>query len=196
MPNQSFAQGEPEKSKRHSRVTFVSVVGGALVAVILGAIAIISSCDCKECKTSGEKPQHVVESSGLVGIWQQMMTNEVVDEETGLVLTAQVARPRYKVIMADGTYYIMDAVTDADGVVHSNIVHYGTYDIVGDTLQVEHIECCSFEPRLNGHDSYVRYTLPDVNTFSLYFKFGIEEEIPGSTEWTPEIWKRVQLFEQ
>ncbi|MBQ7159611.1 MAG: response regulator [Treponema sp.] len=35
MPNQLFAQTESEKSKRHHRVTVVSVVGGALVAVIL-----------------------------------------------------------------------------------------------------------------------------------------------------------------
>ena len=166
-----------------------------LFAAAFGAMAYFVSCNC-ETSAPTEAPTHLIESTGLVGIWQQMLTNDVIDEETGLTFTAQVARPRYKVIMADGTYYIMDAVTDAGGVVHSNIVHYGTYDIVGDTLQIEHIECCSFEPRLNGHDSYVRYNLPDVNTFSLYFKFGIEEEIPGSTEWTPEIWKRVQLFEQ
>ncbi len=162
-------------------------------AFTLGAMILQTSCSEPVPQPSPEQ-KHLVESTTIVGLWQQMKTNEVVDEETGADIVQQIPRARYKCIMADGTYFLLDAEPSEDGSEHSTIIHYGRYSIVGDSLEIEHIEVCPTVPSLNGHDSHVRYSLPDNNTMTLYYKFALEEGIPGSTEWTPEFWKRVTMM--
>lgn len=142
--------------------------------------------------TIEKKP--LVESTSIVGLWQQMKTTEIIDEETGMEIEQQMPRPRYKCIMSDGTYFLLNVELGEDGSGHSTIIHYGRYTTVGDSLEIEHVDVCPTVPGLSGHDSHVRYTLPDNNTMTLYYKFALEEGIPGSTEWTPEVWKRVKMI--
>ena len=124
-----------------------------------------------------------------------MQIDETIDDETGITFTSQVPRSRYKCIMADGSYYLLNVGTGDNGEVRTKILHYGTYTIEGDTLQIEHIETCSDVPALNGHDSYVRYNMPDSNTITLYYKFGVATGLPGSNEWNQEVWKRVTMID-
>jgi len=165
-----------------------------LLGVAVMATAFTTSC-CNQPQPVPAPQKSLVESTSIVGLWQQMKTNEVIDEETGMEIVQQKPRPRYKCIMADGTYYLLDVELGEDGSGRSTIIHYGTYSIEGDSLEIEHIEVCPTVPNLNGHDSHVRFNLLDANTMSLYYKFALEEGIPGSTEWTPEIWKRVTMIQ-
>lgn len=161
--------------------------------ITLGTLSICASC--KEEKKPAVAPANLVESSSIVGIWQRMQPSEYVDEETGLTISTLTPRSRYKCIMSDGTYFLLDAKNDRNGELKTNIIHYGSYTLKGDTLEIEHIENCPTQPVLNGHDSFVRYELSDVNTLSLYYRFGVSDGSAGSSVWTPEIWKRVRLVQ-
>jgi len=167
----------------------------SLFSLSLLAAFMTSSCCGGEEPAAPTEQKHLVESTSIVGLWQQMKVTEIIDEATGEEIEQQTPRPRYKCIMADGTYYLLNVELGEDGSGRSTIIHYGSYSIVGDSLEIEHIEVCPSVPNLNGHDSHVRYSLPDNNTMSLYYKFALEEGIPGSTEWNPEIWKRVQMIQ-
>jgi len=141
-----------------------------------------------------ENAQNLVESSSIVGLWQQMRSVEVTDESLDATAVLLTPRPRYKCIMADGSYYLLDVKVDADGVPSNTILHYGTYELQGDSIMLEHIVNCSTDPNLAGVTSTVRYSLTDVNTLSIYYNFGLEGgSEDGANEWMPETWKRVGM---
>lgn len=166
----------------------------SLCVLIMTMVAMTTAC-YQRPEPEVVEYKHMAESITIVGLWQQMKTTEIVDEETGQEIVQQIPRPRYKCIMADGTYYLLDVTLGEDGSGKTTIIHYGNYSLQGDSLQIEHIELCPSVPGLSGHDSHVRYSLPDASTMSLYYKFALEEGIPGSSEWTPEIWKRVSMVQ-
>lgn len=155
----------------------------------------MTSCQPQQTETKqAAETQFLAESNSLVGLWQRMQSTEITDEETGETLTLLTPKPRFKCIMPDGTYYLLNCKVDANGNVTSAIDHYGTYELIGDTLQLEHINVCSSQPRLSGVTSHVRYSLPDVNTLTMYYNFGLEGGLEeGSNEWVPETWRRVSM---
>ena len=165
----------------------------SLVAVLV-AVAAVSSCAPKESEEAVPHKFHLIESTNIIGLWQQMDVNEVLDDEGNLAFRTQVPKTKYKCIMPNGNYFLMEVVRDeATGVQDTKILHYGTYTLQCDTMQIEHIESCFDVPELNGHDSYVRYNMPDENTITLYYKFGVETNTPGSSEWNQEVWRRVEM---
>ena len=167
-------------------------------AALFGA-GLMSSCTPKQPAETAEdstvgNTRNLVESNSMVGLWQQVRTTEVVDEASEMAVPIMKLRPRYKCIMPDGTYYLLDVKVDSDGVATSTILHYGTYEFQDSDVMLEHIVNCSTDPNLAGITSTVRYTLVDVNTISIYYNFGLEggsEE--GANEWVPETWKRVGM---
>ena len=167
-----------------------------LCVALLGA-GLLSSClqqpETAAKNKSVENIQNLVESNTMVGLWQQMRSVEIVDEASGETITLLKARLRYKCIMTDGTYYLLDVKVDTEGVATNTILHYGTYELQGDDVMLEHIVNCSTDPKLAGVTSTVRYTLTDVNTISLYYNFGEGGTEEGANEWVPETWKRVGL---
>lgn len=159
------------------------------LSVALCAILMSTSC----CEGKKEvAPSNLVESSNIIGLWQRMLTEEIEDEETGLTVTTLTPEPFFKCIMNDGTYVIFETVAGASEEAGTRIIHYGDYTLVGDTIEIEHVEISPTYPQLTGHDCTVRYQLSDVNTLSAYYKFvGDEDGSLVSSEWTPEIFKRV-----
>ena len=158
--------------------------------------AALGSCANQASEEKGSSKNHVMESNTLVGLWQQMDINEVLDEEGNVTFQTQVPRSKYKCIMPNGTYFLMEVEPESGAAgALTKILHYGSYTLEGDTLQIEHIESCFDVPELNGHDSYVRYNLPDDETLTLYYKFGVETSHPGSSEWNQEVWRRVLMVQ-
>lgn len=160
----------------------------AFAAVMLIACGKQESCN-KCCKPD----ENLIESKSLAGLWQQMKNVEIVDDESGETITTLQLVPRYKCIMEDGTYYLLNCTINPDGILTSFVDHYGTYELQGDSIEIEHINTCSTNPSLAGVTSTVRYSLIDQNTLSMYYNFGIAEGSEGSNEWVPETWKRVLM---
>lgn len=167
-----------------------------LASLAAGLILLATSCTQPKTTEAPVQVPHIIESSNIVGLWQQIQVKDSIDEETGITMTSQTPRSRYKCIMPDGTYFLLNVQQDEHSQIATKVLHYGTYTIQGDTMQVEHIESCADVPALNGHESYVRYNMPDVNTITLYYKFGVETGSPGSSEWNQELWKRVTMIAQ
>ena len=161
--------------------------------VALSVAVLCLSCTPPASQQTMSQDTHMIGSTGLVGLWQQMQLTTDEDEETGTVLSAETPKPKFKCIMADGTYFLMEVSTREDGSVIPTILHYGTYTTEGDSLEIEHIEVYKDVPALNGQKSYVRYNMASPDLINLFYKFGVETGSPGSSEWNPEIWKRVKL---
>lgn len=157
------------------------------------AASLLASCCNQNCEKQCKSEENLAESKSIVGLWQQMKSVEVADEESGDVFTTLQPAPRYKCIMEDGTYYLLNLNVAADGTVTSFIDHYGTFELQGDSIELEHINTCSTNPRISGITSTVRYSMPDQNTLSMYYNFGLDEGSEGSNEWVPETWKRVLM---
>lgn len=159
-----------------------------LSAALFAALFCVS---CGESKNDNAPKSNLVESSNLIGLWQRLQSVEVVDEETGLEVTTLVPENFYKLIMNDGTYVIYESIADAEGTPNTRIIHYGDFTLVGDTIEIEHVEISPTYPQLTGHDCTVRYQLSDVNTLSAFYKFNEDDGSLVSTEWSPEVFKRV-----
>ena len=163
-----------------------------LVALFFAALYISCTAPTTEEQVASHDT-HMMESTSLVGLWQQMQLSTDEDAETGMVLSAETPKPKFKCIMADGSYFLMEVSVREDGTVDPRILHYGTYTTEGDSIQIEHIEICVDVPALNGQNCTIRYNLASPDMLNLYYKLGVETGTPGSSEWNPEIWKRVKL---
>lgn len=164
------------------------------IFLLASAAVMLASCSNQEsCSKCQQSDENLVESTRIVGLWQQLKNYEIIDEEIGESITVLRPVPRYKCIMEDGTYYLLNCTVNPDGLVTSFIDHYGTYELQGDSIELEHINTCSTKPELAGVTSTVRYSLPDQNTMTMYYNFGIADGSEGSSEWVPETWKRVLM---
>lgn len=124
------------------------------------------------------KQIHIPVSKSIIGIWRLIDEKTLTNGETINILTGD-----YKVINADGTFYIF--ATWPTGI---TIVQYGSYEIETDTTLVEHIIQNVLHPRLNEKNSPIKYCLIDENTMMMAWSFSLD-----GNNWVNEKWIRLPL---
>jgi len=152
------------------------------------SLSVFSSC-CEE-KKAATPPSSIIESTDLVGMWQKE-AEVAVEDEDGNTYSLIQATNLYKCILPDGTFFLFRASTDSLNNNISQIELYGTYVVSADTLCTEVITCHCIDPSLTGITSDVHYNMPEKDVLNVWYNLQNSDGTSGSSEWTPEVWRRV-----
>lgn len=161
-------------------------------ALVLGMFSSCCNSNAPKCDAPSASGAPIVESTTYVGLWQKYQETTVEDSETDMVIKSVAPTNLFKCILPDGNYFLYRAFTDAaSGQVVSRIEVYGTYQIQGDSVIVEHILTNCALPELSNIDSDVIYKMSDKDNMDVYYKLRNSDGTPGSSEYLPERWQRV-----
>ena len=144
------------------------------------SLAFVSSCCCNS------KTEHP-----LVGMWQYCQPIATAEDGAEVQYTH---RPIYKVIAADGSYFVsVGRMTPVENTALQEVKTYltqtGRYEIESDSVYYEYINLHNHAPYQNT-TSVIKYKFADENNEYLYITFENNESGVG----VDEVWRRVEFL--
>lgn len=158
---------------------------------LLAAAALSGCTEAKVNQPANASGANIIESKGWVGVWQKYVEIESTDDD-GNTLTSIQPTNLFKVILADGNYFLFRATPNGmERSVDSRIEVYGTYRLLEEGKAVENIVTNCAKPELSGIASDVNYSMPDKDHINVYYNLHVSDGSAGSSEYVPELWQRV-----
>ena len=178
--------------KKHIVMKATNPFWSLAAVACLWSAASLTGCTVASTENAAAPAANIIESTEWVGVWQKYVEVDEADEDGNVVSTSIQPTNLFKVILADGNYFLFRATPNGhERSVDSRIEVYGTYRLTEAGKAEEYIMTNCAKPELSGISSDVNYSMPDKDHMNVYYSLHSSDGTAGSSEYVPELWYRV-----